>query len=75
MERCKSCKYWRRLKAYDKKESVPIYGDCESVKLTQRNYYGANIVRKDKDLLTYWSRDGAYFRTGEDFGCVHYDKK
>lgn len=64
---CKNCKNWKRDKGF--------HGFCSSRKLiyTGDSY---NSEEKCKDTLHYCDAEGyeANFTTGEEFGCIHFEK-
>lgn len=69
--RCATCKFWER---YTKTADVDCYGahngGCRSEKF---------IEQEDKDhddALYYWDFEGysAGFQTGQNFGCIHWEK-
>ena len=64
MNRCKTCKHWKRnTESYES----PRMGSCGSDKW---EYEGKDMA----DGVSYGDYEGysASFETGEDFGCVHH---
>lgn len=63
---CKNCSEWNR-------EDATSYGSCESPKIV----YQEAEENSKKDELIYWDHESysAGFKTGENFGCVHFVKK
>lgn len=66
---CKDCKHWKRCEGFMYNEK---YGDCSHYKFV---YEEENP--NENDNLVYWDYESysAGFRTGEDFGCIHFEKK
>lgn len=74
MKTCKTCKCWKReTDDFDKKYHGEWSGDCSSGKFV----YDNKEPTTPKDGLEYWDYEGysAGFKTGEDFGCIHYAPK
>jgi hypothetical protein len=73
MNRCKDCKFRNEE------------GECTSAKISDNTrwpggYYNdkeKEIENRDqtKDMLLYGYDEGGSFWVGEEFGCVHWDKK
>jgi len=66
--KCKDCKFWRR-----NTDSDPVFmGDCSSDKFVY-----ATDDEPEKDGLSYgdYEEYSAFFSTGEDFGCIHFEEK
>lgn len=63
---CKDCKCWERWKG-------EIYGQCDSLKVA----YGHEHEIKVGDEAFYMDCEtyGAGLFLGENFGCIHFEKK
>jgi hypothetical protein len=66
---CKNCKYWERETDSGKEE---YYGGCSNEKLVD-----TNIAYIPVDGLGTHDYEGymSGFRTGENFGCIHFENK
>lgn len=66
---CKSCKYWTRNICSPKE-----YGNCNCDKIKYE--YTKSSTKEQNDKLFYFAiNDGtAYLETGEDFGCIHWER-
>lgn len=64
---CKNCSCWVRRGNSD------AYGKCKSEKFL----YQETDEDSKKDELIYWDYESysAGFKTGENFGCIHFVKK
>ena len=67
---CKYCKCWL------KSSRVAGFGTCHSFKFINDSIYFYKSL-PDHDTLCYYAGqdDLAWFNTGENFGCVHFDQK
>jgi len=67
MNTCKTCKWWSEA---NKELWRGDGGDCACEKFV---YEGP----LEPDGLTYWDAENydASFRTGPDFGCIHWEKE
>lgn len=83
MNRCKTCKFFKR---YTEKYDNNNYGRCGSNKLLYAEttkdgveYWNNGIMKtlKDTDLLLFMDAEGyqAEIEVGQDFGCIHYQKE
>lgn len=69
---CKNCKFWER-ESHEEFEKPKCYGQCSNPAFV----YGPDSNNYPKNGLTYWDSEAyaAGFRTGEDFGCIHFLEK
>ena len=69
---CKNCKYWTQHVGPYKDTH---FGSCSNEKFV----YTFTSLNKDvpDDGLGYWDEEcyKAYFETGENFGCIHFESK
>ena len=71
---CKECRHWKRLTGkHDKSFHGEYAGECSSEKF---RYNGEGPTQTARDEFTYWDYEGyaAGFHTGENFGCIHWEK-
>jgi len=73
---CKECKWWERhIEEYENLN----YGKCSCLKFAYKfsDYSPRNQESDIKDMLVYGDDEGyhADFETGEDFGCIHWERK
>lgn len=71
MKKCKNCKYWKKhTEEYNNKN----FGECYCKKIE----YSEDISNKEitDDMLLYWDCEcySADFETGQNFGCIHFEK-
>ena len=72
---CKECRWWRR-RIMDSYGTVDCYGMCQNPKFSQEWDGYKSIKDKGKDMFVCFAKtDGARFETGEDFGCIHWERK
>jgi hypothetical protein len=84
---CKTCRWWNRDDhetewVRDKQDSIPIaQRRCECPKIVDMSGSSASDLPQWRDLTSdaagYTDREGygAHFRTGPDFGCIHWEEK
>lgn len=62
---CKNCRHWER-------NEQTLEGRCESEKFVYQE-----AEQNSSDHLVYWDYESysAGFRTAENFGCIHFQKK
>lgn len=67
MNRCKTCRFWERT---DETFNRPFMGIC----LSEKWVYGNGEL--SPDCVNYGDSEdyAAWFRTGEDFGCTHWEE-
>lgn len=70
INRCRTCKYWKHI---DKGSfpHEPGFGSCSCKKFIEHG-----TSERVTDGLVYWDYEGysAGFKTGENFGCIHWEK-
>lgn len=74
---CKECKFWTRDKAWNfekhRKESSlsEVMGECSCPKFFYDQWCDGGL----SDGLAYWDSESyaASFKTGQDFGCIHFE--
>jgi hypothetical protein len=68
---CKNCKFWE-------KPANGNYGECMSEKLDYDSSIGYSDKHiKEMDKLLYFDMEhySASFKTGPEFGCIHFQEK
>lgn len=71
---CKNCKYYNAYNENDGRDVIG-YGICENPKFV---YDCASCMHnKTKDMLLYMDYEGyeASVEMGEEFGCIHFERK
>jgi len=70
---CKNCKYWSSIRSPYEDKNGNNTGSCSNKKFI----YAIDDKKIDSDGLRYWDAEAyyAYFETGLNFGCIHFEKK
>jgi hypothetical protein len=76
MNTCKTCKWWKRA-SEDRQDSLGQYaGYCshDAFVCPEESPFDGKVPRNG---LRYWDQEGesAGFETGENFGCIHWEKQ
>lgn len=66
MNRCETCKFWKRNTAAYATEEEKRGGFCHSEKIVEYGPY-------KEDMLVYSYCEDGRFWTGPKFGCVHHE--
>jgi hypothetical protein len=71
---CKDCKHWDRNKEVGENKK---FGSCGSEKFEDNSNRGFYSKEFADDMFVYsdYESYAANFETGENFGCVHFEKK
>ena len=68
---CKDCKYW------SKRHVTDINGGCSNDKFVYNDGMVSLQMQEFNDCLVYGDTEmyNAWFQTGPNFGCVHFEDK
>lgn len=72
---CKNCKYWQEDKGFmESHKTLSSFGTCQcpKFKYDPPNY---NDLAEDEFVYCDMEHYEAYFETGAEFGCIHFEQK
>ena len=81
---CANCKYWEPIKntwMADNRHNYGNFGDCSNPSFIYAEEavfeLSTFMENQPEDALVYCDKEGyfAWFSTGPNFGCIHFDKQ
>jgi hypothetical protein len=83
--KCKDCKFWQRNKETEYNKPDIRFGSCSNPHFVygKKSYYGTTTHKLNRSTITISDDSLAYddheewsasFDTGQNFGCIHFEK-